>query len=179
MNDSARLERWVRGLPSEYPKLDWDSFDDYQGPDSPSDDVDSLYEDGNGHGVDLEEGIFEMGLAVCLEYIAESSDDMLGGMLPWGAELLLSIEAVAACAGVPSGDRELSRIRAWGREINYSPPEDLVRLMLSKIDFVLERWEADPDFYGAYSTERKREIARNRDRAIAEKMRRRISSLLP
>lgn len=171
--EDPKLTRWLEGLPDTYPAFDMDQADLDAHPDAPGDPDDTLYEDTTGHGVELEEAIYHAGLEPCVEYIHGSDDNWT--MVPWGSEVLLSIEAVAACSGAPSQNQWLGRVKRWGSQVDYQPPADLVDTMLAKIDFILTRYREDPEACGLNPDISEQEL--DAVCAVGQKMRDRIASL--
>jgi hypothetical protein len=169
--EDPRLEKWSSTLPSDYPAPQFDHESEYQPVVDDSPIQDTLYEDTTGHGADMEDGIMSDGLMPCLHFIACSTDDWV--MTPWGLEVTLSIEAIAACAGAPSRDQGLARIRQWGSGVDYDPPEELVKEMISKIDFILSSYQANPTKHDL-NPESIEDVL-----AAGQRMRDRISMLLP
>lgn len=167
----SRMDDWIAGLPADYPAFELGQADEDQPMADDGREGDTLSEDTTGHGADLEESIFEEGLMPCLHYVSSSPEEWV--MTPWGLEVTLSIEVIAACAGAPSRDPGLARVRQWGRGIDYSPPEDLVKEMLGKIDLLLSSYQAHPAKYDLNPG------AIDEVLACGQRMRDRVVTLLP
>ena len=131
---------------------------------------DTLVDDTTGHGVDLEDGLFDEGLWVAFELL--DMDPSEWSMHPWGYEMLYGIEVLLAAGGHPSRSRQLGRLRTWSRKVSYEVDAQMASNFVERIDYYMAEVRADPIGKGIYPD------AMDQVEAEAEKMLNRIAKLL-
>ena len=143
VGDEQLAEKWEKAVPGELlePHSDEDIDSEHEEGESIED---TLYVDTTGDGVELAAGLFEGGFGEMLHCLT-TDPNTDWNITPWGNETLFAMEAVLACSGQPSQSSELRHLRAWGEGRSYQPPKDMVEVMLSRLDFILDCYKEDPE----------------------------------
>ena len=147
LGPSPRLQRWLACLPPYRKTFDDDAFRVKVFSDDEKEAFvdDTLFDEDVGRGGDGVDSIIDFGIETSLEVIDE--EPQVHSIEYMMTQLLLSIESVAACAGVKSQSRELERLRAWGETYNFTPPQDLVEVMLERVDCCIKEHQEFPEKY--------------------------------